>query len=474
MLRSVARSLRSTSVVVALLILALAMAAATVTLSVVDTVVLRQLPFDDSEDLTALVTSPGSATLWQPVSGPEVIAWQGLLDSLDSWAAVAPGSEVLKIADKRTRVVSARVTPSLFKVLRSKPVVGRLFTAADQTHGGSSAVVISYELWQRMFGGDPQAIGTVLDLAAGPATVIGVLERNGGYPIATTTDTRTELWTLLDLPTEGSYLRLLARSRPEVQLTVASAQLRAATQAMIQADPIRYERWSPIFVPLYDVVVGPVRSWMLLLLAGVVLLLLVACVNMANILLVRSTARSSEIAIRTALGATRPRLALMLFQESALLSLVPITLAIVAAPWGIAAARAALPRGIARAGLIELDTRLLVIALGFGFITSLFFGLVPVLHASRSDLMLRLRARDNGVPSGQRWRSVFLIVEISLVCMLTVATTLFVGSLVSVTRADLGFDRSGLVEVTTERLTIPTEDAMRELRLVPGGVCSGL
>jgi putative ABC transport system permease protein len=468
MLHNVARSLRSTSMVVALLVLALAMAAATVTFSVVDTVVLRQLPFDDSEDLTALVTSPNSPYLWQPVSGPEVVAWQGRLDSLDSWAAVASGSEVLQISGARTRVVSARVTPSLFQVLRSKPVAGRLFTTADQANSGNSAVVISFGLWQRMFGGDPQAIGTVLKLAGGPATVIGVLERNGGYPIATTTGTGPELWTLLDLPTEGRYLRLIARGRPEVALTVAAAQLRAANQEMIQADPVRYERWSPTLVPLYDVVVGPVRSWMLLLLAGVVLLLLVACVNMANVLLIRSTARSTEIAIRATLGATRRRLALMLFQESALLSFIPITLAIVGAQWGIAAARAALPRGIARTGLIELDTRILVIALGFGFVTSLSFGLVPVLQASRSDLMLSLRGRDNGAASGRRWRSIFLVAEIALVSLLAVATTLFVGSFVSVTQADLGFDRSGLVEVTTGGLTVPVQDAMRELQSVPG------
>ncbi len=468
MLRNVARSLRSTSMVVALLVLALAMAAATVTLSVVDTVVLRPLPFENSDELTALVATPRSANLWQPVSGPEVLAWQGRLDSLDSVAAVASGSEVLQIAGERKRVPSARVTPSLFKVLRSRPAAGRLFTPDDRPQGGNSAVVLSFELWQRMFGGDPKAIGTVLKLAEGPATVVGVLERNGGYPIATTADTRTELWTLLDLPEEGRYLRLLARAKPAVALTVASEQLQAATQPIIQADPVRYDRWSPTFVPLYDVVLGPVRSWMLLLFAGVVLLLLVACVNMANVLLIRAAGRSREIAIRATLGATRQRLAIMLFQESALLSLIPATLAIVGSQWGIAAAKAALPRGIARSGLIELDTRILVIALGFGFITSVVFGLVPALRTSRSDVVLSLGARDNDSPSGRRWRSAFLIAEISLVTVLSVATALFVGSLVAVTRADLGFDRSGLVEVTPAGLRVPVDEAQRRLQSVPG------
>jgi putative ABC transport system permease protein len=468
MLHNVTRSLRSTSMVIALLVLAVAMTAGTVALSVVDTVVLRPLPFDRSEDLAALVASPRSTTLWQPISGAEVIGWRGILDSLDSWAAVASGSEVLQISDETTRVVSARVTASLFKVLRSRPAIGRLFTEADEAQANGSVVVISFELWQRMFGGDPKAIGTVLNLAAGPATVIGVLERNAGYPIATTPNTRTELWTLLDLPTEGPYLRLLARAKPEVSLTVASAQLQAAAQAMIQANPIRYERWTAVFVPLYDVVVGPVRSWMLLLLASVVLLLLVACVNMANVLLIQSTSRSTEMAIRATLGATRRRLALMLFQESAVLSLAPLTIAIVTAPWGIAAARAALPRGIARSGLIALDSRVLVIALGCGVVTTLIFGLVPLLHACRSDLMLLLRARDDAAPSGRKWRSLFLVAEISLVSVLTVASALFVGTFFSVTHADLGFDRSGLIEVTPARLTIPTEDAMRRLQSVPG------
>jgi predicted permease len=455
-------------VISALLVLGLAMAAATVTFSVVDTIVLRQLPFEHSEDLTALVASPNSATFWQSVSGNEVMTWPGRIAALDSWAAVASGSEALQISGERTRVVSARVTPSLFDVLRSKPEIGRLFTAVDQQTGNGSVAVISFELWQRMFSGDPRAIGAVLPLAAGPATVIGVLSRNGGYPLATTAGARTELWTPLDVPAEGSYLRVIARRRPDVQLTVASAQLLAATHALIQADPVKYQHWSPTFVPLYDVLVGPVRLWMLLILWGVGLLLLVACVNMANLLLIRAADRASEIAIRAALGATRQRLTMMLLGESVLLSLVPIAAALVVAPWGIEVARAALPGGLARVGLISLDTRVLVVALGSGVISSVVFGLLPAFHASRLDLGVLLRSRVDRAVIGRRWRSAFLVAEVTLVSMLLVATILFIGSFAAATRADLGFDRRGLIEVTTSTLTLPAEEAMRRLQAAPG------
>lgn len=468
MWRAAVRSLRSTSVVAALFVLALAMSATTVTLSVVDTVVLRQLPFDKSEELAALVTSPQAPTLWQPVSGPEVVAWQkASLTSLDSLAAVAAGSEVLRIGDQRVRVISARVTPNLFEVLRSRPAAGRLFTSDDQPHD-ASAVVISHELWQRMFAEDPNAIGTVLTLSEGPATIVGVLAPNGGYPIATTADTRTDVWTLLDLPNEGPYLRLVARTRPGATLSAAAAELRAATREMIQVDLIKYQRWTPTFLPLYEVVVGPVRPWMLLLLAGVATLLVLACVNMANVLFIRSATRSKEIAIRAVLGATRQKLAFMLFREGALLALVATATAILTAPWGIAVARAALPRGIARTGSIELDTRILLVTLGVGLATTLLCALAPVLRVSRSDLSITLRARDSGATGQGSWRSAFLVAEISLVTVLTVATALFVGSLVSAMRTDLGFDRSGLVEVTPGPLTVRPEDAAQRLLHVPG------
>jgi predicted permease len=453
--------------VIAVLVLALAMTAGTVALSVVDTVVLRPLPFDKSEELAALVVSPSSPTLWQPVSGPEVIAWSSALDSLDSWAAVASGSEVLQLSGERTRVVSARVTASLFNVLRSRPAAGRLFTESDESRANGAVAIISYELWQKMFGGHSGAVGAVLNLAEGSATVVGVLERNGGYPIATTAGTGPELWTLLDLPKEGPYLRLLARARPEVSLSVVAQRLRRASQVLIQADPVRYERWTPTFVPLYDVVVGPVRSWMLLLLISVGLLLLVACVNMANVLLIRSTSRAGELAIRAALGASRRRLAFELFRENALLSAAPISIALVAALWGIAAAKAALPGGIARTGLIALDSRVLAAALGVGLVTILIFGVVPVLHARSSDLAASLR-KGNRAPGGRRWRSAFLISEISLVSVLSVATALFLGSFLSATRADLGFNRTGLVEVMPAGLGIPAEEVIRRLESVPG------
>jgi putative ABC transport system permease protein len=454
----------------AILVLALAIGAATVTFSVVDTVVLRQLPFERSEDLVVLGSATSSSAL-VAVSPAEDLAWQGHLDALDSWATVARGSESLSINGETATIQSARVTASLFEVLRTRPLLGRVFSADDEQPGREPVAVVSYELWQRLYGGTSGVIGGRLALESGPVTVLGVLPPEGAYPVRT--DQSTDIWepyvmAARERTEKSGYMTMLARLRPGGSPDVAVAQLAAATQPLVHADPGWYSDWHPSFVPLYEALVGKVRSWMLLALSAVVLLLLVACVNIANLLLTRSAYRARELAIRVALGATRRQVLFTLLVESVVLSMVAAATALVASSWGIAAAKAALPTGIARSGFIALDVRVFVVAVTAALITGLAFGAIPAWQASRADVISLLKDSAATITMARRrWRSAFVVAEVALAGMLLVATTLFVSSFVSVVRTSLGFDRSDLVAVSSA-LTSPVPDVARALRAVPG------
>jgi predicted permease len=458
----------------AVLVLALAVGAATVTFSVVDTVVLRQLPFDHSEDLMVLGASPGSTAL-RAVAPQEVLAWRGHIDALDSLAAVRRGSESLSINGDSATIWFARVTASLFDVLRTRPLLGRVFGAEDEQPGRERVGVISYDLWHRIYGGSGGALGARLNLPSGPMTIIGVLAPEGAYPV--TTDQSVDIWLpyvmsakeqTLPLGGLSRYLTVVARLRPGASPDVARAQLNAATQSLIHAYPASYSGWPPTFVPLYEALVGNVRGWMLLTLSAVVLLLLVACVNIANLLLTRSAYRAQELAIRAALGATRRQVLLAVVFESVLLSLIAAAAALVAASWGIAVAKAALPTGIARSGFIALDARVLIVAMTAALVTGLAFGAIPAWQASRTDVISLLKdGAATMTMARRRWRSVFVVAEVALSGVLLVATTLFVSSFVAVVRTSLGFDRSNLV-VLSSALTSPVADVARALRTLPG------
>ncbi|HUF48470.1 MAG TPA: ABC transporter permease [Vicinamibacterales bacterium] len=486
-LRDAWRSLRSTptSTSFILLVLTIGIAAATVTFSVVDTVVLRHLPFEDDEQLVVVSQEP--ERLGRIAAPQEYLVWREGVEAFESLAAVRVWSDRIDAGGGPVPVASALATASLFDVLRVRPAIGRAFTDEHEMPGREHVVVLGYGLWQRLFVGDAGVVGRTVSLlqyttagtwARTPVVVSGVMPEGFTYPVGRKNP--VELWRPYALTTEersvgpgrSSYLHLVGRLRPGATTAQAEAQVETTIKGSPfgKANERAYADWRASVVTVYDSLVGDVRGWMLLVLSAVGLVLLVACVNVANLLLARAARRGREIAIRGALGAGRRAIVAALLTESLMLSLTAAALGLLVAVWGIDVARGALPAGIARATDIALDVRVLGAAVAAAVVTGLFFGAVPAWQASRTDLAALLRNLSGTLAGGRQWwRSVFLVAQVAFVGILMVATTLVVSSFVRIVRADLGFDRSHLISVEQMgRFSGTTEDVVETLRAIPG------
>lgn len=458
------------------LILTLGISAATVTFSVVDTVVLQRLPFPKSDGLVVLQLAGLRTGQSQGLifSAQEYVAWREAPGVLSGLAAYTTYSRELaaESGGQTVAVPAAQVTASLFQVLDVPPIAGRWFNAHDETSGQQTTVVIGEGLARRLFGGVEQALGRSLRLSGSsqsPCTVVGVMPAWFTYPLDV--PARVEVWQPLDVTPFMSghggltrYFHLLGRVESGVSIDRVRAGLDAAIAPLGQQFPGASTEWPPRVIPLYEFLVGNVRGWMLLVLAAVGLVMLVACANVANLLLARSTIRTREMSIRASLGASRRLLVTSLLVESLLLSLAAAALGVLVAMWGVGAAKAALPEGIARASSIGLDPRVLGAAISAALITGLVFGAVPAWQTSRADLVTLLKDGGSTTAGGRRrWRTAFVVCEVAFVGTLLVATTLVVASFVNITRLDLGFDRDRLLATGSVRVTGTLDDALAAL-----------
>ena len=427
------------------LILTSAIAAATVTFSVVDAVVLRSLPFEDSDRL--VIVGPHRPYI-RVHSAADFGAWRDRADTFTALAATYVGPMAHVPSDTGVKYVRAwHATASLFDVLRVRPVVGRVFTAEHEVEGRNAVAVIGYRLWQREFGGDPGVVGRSIWLAnprryEEPASLVEIV---GVVPSVFTADIQPDVWIpYTGTETRGRYLRVVGRLRDGVTMQQAQAQLEGITASLAAANgSILRADWRPVLVSFYDTLVDDVRGWMLLVLWAAGLVMLVACVNVANLLLAQSAHRSREFAIRASLGASPGQLVASLLAESLMLSLAAAAFGILVAHWGVGLAAAALPGGIPRAGDIAIDFRVLAVAVSSAVAAGVFFGVVPAWHAARTQPgTLLTRGAPMLTPGHGRWRGAFIVAEVALVGALLVVSTLFVASFVRVVRADLGFARS--------------------------------
>ena len=478
------RSLRATPGVTAfiLCVLTLGISAATVTFSVVDAVVLRPLPFPGAGRLVAIeARRPGA---FGNVSTSPVFLFDRLqseVDAFESLAAVSgrTGTEQLDRGGKLETVPSATVTASLFDVLGVRPAMGQTFTAAHEVQGQDLVAVIGYELWQSHFGSRPDVIGESVRLAGRSVTILGVMPNGFTYPLSDST--QPAMWTPFVAPADersgaqlSRYLHVVGRLSPNNSPAVAQAQVDAvvaSTVSMVSTGPSRLTDLVVQVRPLEESLFGHVRGWMLLVLAAVALVMLVACANVANLLLTRSARRSRELAIRASLGASRRWLVASLLTESLALSLAAAAAGTTVAIWGVQAARAALPAGIPRAVDIVLDVRVLLTVVAAAVVTGLMFGAVPAWQGARQDLISPLRDHaPTTTRERRRWRATFLVAEVAFVAMLLVATTMLVTSFVKVTRVDLGFERSRLVDAVAAG---PLLEVLREIEALPGVAAVG-
>jgi putative ABC transport system permease protein len=478
-LRAAARTLISAPAVTAaaLVVLTLGIGAGTAIFSVVDAVVLRGLPFDESDRIVAIgergvQVNPADPEALLPVAPQNYLDWRARQRAFASIAAIASGWLTLQEpGGVPESLIPQRVTASFFDVLRVRPALGRPFTVDNETEGRQQVAVLSDGLWRRRFGADPTIVGRTIrlqEIQGGGNTyeVVGVMPRDFTYPVGASRP--TDIWIPYVVPAsqrlrdEGAFLRYLqvvARLAPGVSPSQAQQQMNAIATALEHEHP-KWNKDSRIGVrPLVDHIVGAsMRSWMLMLLGAVALVLVIACANVASLLLARSASRAREMSIRAALGAGRGRLVRQLLLESLLLSGLATAAALLFGWWAVGALRNALPPNVPRVAAIALNLRVLAAAAAAAGVTGLLFGAMPALQLSRPDLARTLRDGAHATPGRRKRRlgAALVIGEIALAVVLLVGAALFIASFASVLRIEPGFNPEHVLTAqyapTVERL----------------------
>jgi putative ABC transport system permease protein len=481
-LRDAVRSLRATPglTIVALVVLTLGIGATTAIFSVVDAVVLRPLPFDEPDRLVAVgerttprKSLPGGKAA-APLPGPDMsrdpealvrvqpqnyLDWVAQQQVFESIAAFADnGAFTLRVPDAPPEdLVVQQVTASFFDVLRVRPLLGRSFTAENEVDGRDRVAILSDALWRSHFGGNRDIIGRTIPINDGNYEVLGVMPPDVTYPVAAVRS--TDLFVPYVVPANqrvrgrgvSLYLQVIARLTPGVSIAQAQAQMDQVASAIEQANPVWAKHLKTGVRPLRDHLVGAsTRSWMLMLLGAVGIVLLIACANVANLLLARSSGREREMAVRAALGAGRSRLVRQLMVESLVLSITGTLLSVVLAWWAIHVLRGAMPEDVARVGAIGLNLRVLVAAAGLALGTGFLFGVIPALQLSKTGLTNSLKDSTRAASAGrgrQRLRSVLVVAEVALAVVLVVGAALFIGSFIALMRVDPGFNPDHVLTV---------------------------
>jgi len=445
---------------VAVLTLGLGVGANAAIFSVVNAVLLRPLPWSDP-DRTVMIWSRWSAFDKTWVADGEVNDYRRGASTLTDVAAWADGQVNLTGDGEPERVAAGSVTANLFSTLGVSPIRGRVFTAAEDVEGGPRVVLIGYGLWQRRYAGDPAIVGRSIQINGETYQVIGVMPPEFVLPTDFQNPTATSLW----MPAQwdsastnhGSHgYYAAARLKDRATLAQAQDEMHRIAQAMTQQGLYpKQMQFDVVVVPLREEVVGGVRRVIWLLLGAVGFLLLIACANVANLLLARAEARQREIAVRSALGAGRLRVARQLFTESLLLASISAAAGLLMAWVGVRLLAWWNPASIPRVAGATLDGRVLLFTALIALGTTLVFGLAPLVRLLRADLTDAMKEGSaNSTVSGarQRFRNALVIVELALAVVLLVGAGLMLRTLWSLQHIDLGFNPSG---VLTMRISLP-------------------
>lgn len=459
-LRDAIRGLRSAPAfaVVALIVLTLGIGASTAIFSVVDAVVLRGLPYDEADRLVSVAFyNPRTATLRTAQAPQDFADWHQQQDVFSAFVATAGSGDfiVREGGDPRSlRVI--RATADFFDVFRVQPQFGVPFSQENEVEGKHRVAVIGDGFWRSRFGADRDVLGKTLTFDSGSWTVIGVMPPDFAYPVGFS-QAVVDLWVPFVAPPDhrqrggnrSYYLSAVGRLKDGLSIEMAQARLQTITDGLAEQYPEWFDESEVKVRSLHESLVGWVRSWMLMLLGAVGFVLLIACVNVANLMLARGAVRSREIHIRAALGASRWRIARSLLAESLLLSSMGTACGLVVAWWGVAALRSVLPQNLPRIASVGIDWRVLGAAALAALLTGLFFGLFPALRFSRPNLVNALYEGGRGsAGSSRQWlRSTLVVAEVALAAMLLVGAGLLASSFVRLIRIDIGLDYRNVLTV---------------------------
>jgi putative ABC transport system permease protein len=458
----------------AILTLTLGIGATTAIFSVVDAVLLRPVPFPEPDRLIMVwETDRDSDTSHEPGAWPDFVDFQQQSRQVDRFAGlIADETTLTPDRGEPMRLASLHVTHELLPLVGVRPLAGRSFTTDDDRMGGPAVVMISERLWERLFQRDPAAIGRTLRLDDRPRTIVGVAPARADFGVLQVLaaadygrgfadrDPRSQVdvWAPLqanpkELVRDTHPLLMIGRLAPGATVATAQKELAAIAADLERTYPSNKARG--VFIePMRRVIFGPTEPALLVLLAAVGVVLLIACVNVANLLLARGTGRRREVAVRTALGAGTQQLARQFIVENLLLTLTSGVLGVAAAYAGLRVLLALAPPEVPRLATVGIDARVLALALGVSVVIGLVFGVLPVLQARRSNLQGALNTEDargaSGGREGRVTRSALVVAEVALAVVLVTGATLLIRSFWKLQQVDPGFDATGVLKAEFE------------------------
>ncbi|HEX3746881.1 MAG TPA: ABC transporter permease [Bryobacteraceae bacterium] len=468
----------------AITVLALGIGASTAIFSVVNAVLLEPLPFPDSGRVVLLMNSSPQGN-FPAASVPKYNVWRRQTQVLSDIAAYDTGGPGINLSgDRPEQVKGIHASYEFFHLFGIRTLLGRTFTPQEDRPGGGKLAVLSEGLWQRRYGSDPAIVGKALDLGGEPYTVIGVVASS--FVIDPAPDLYLPFQADPDSTNQGHYFQSAARLKPGVSLGAAKAALNLAGGEFRRLFPKAIGPKDSFTVDLMrDDMVRGVKTALYVLLGAVGCLLLIACANVASLLLARATGRSREIAIRAAIGAGRGRIVRQLLTESVLLAAVGGALGLALGVVGVRLLLAVNPGNIPRLGPagtgVPLDIRVLLFTMLLSILTGVFFGLVPALHASRVDLNSTLKEGSSRSGSGLRQnksRGALVVVELALAVVLLVGAGLLIRTFAALRTVAPGFDTHNVLTMETALtggkydktagITLMADQVLERIQAVPG------
>ncbi len=425
----------------AIVILALGIGSTTAVFTLVNGILVRPLPYPDPERIVAVDEYQKETDFRGDVAFPNYQDLRARTRLLEDLGVYQEGLRTIRGEGDAEMVPGAQISDGVFHVLGVKPILGRVFTREEDVPNGPKVVVLSEELWKRRYAGDPSILGKTVEIGPTRFMVIGVMPASFHFP------ERAELWLPLQLSPKDStrtdyYLSAIARLRPGVSVEQASAELRSLIRQINQENPTTDSGNSARAIPIRTAITGEYRPAVITLLAAVGFLLLIACANITNLLLIKASVRTREMAVRTALGASRPRLIRQLITESALFGLAGGLAGVALAYAGVPALLSLIPIELPRWMTFSIDARVLGFAISVSLLTSLIFGVAPAFGASRVELTGTLKEGGRTGTAGARrnlLRNGLVVAEVALSLTLLAGAGLMVRSFLALRHQPLGF-----------------------------------
>ena len=425
---------------IAVLTLAFGIGASTAIFSVVNTVMLKPLPYPDADRLVRVFEVVPQYGRFA-VAPASFLDWRQQNTVFERIAAYAPGTETFVGTDGPERIPLAAVSWDTFELLGVAPAIGRSFREDEDLPKENAVIVISHGMWQRRFGSDPGVLGRTISLSGAPVTVIGVMPPDFYFPNREIEFWRPIAFNPATATRGGHYIAVIARLKPGVSIEQAGAEMSTIAERLALQYPENSADETAETIALQELIIGPVRPLLFTLLAAVGVVVLIACANVANLLLVRASVREKEIAIRSALGAGRRRIVMQMLVESLVLAVVGGALGVLLAYLAIEPIRTLGVDSIPRVSELALDRTVLLFTLLVSLATGVVFGLAPAWQAARGGVSTVLKEGGrSSTGSGGRWmRNTLLVTEVALSLVLLVGASLLIRSFARLTSVDPGF-----------------------------------